>query len=679
MYTFLALFILAVSPSICKGQHENICNVAPKDQYIEVGSDISIVCQTSCINGKIFWTLNNRPVDESLSYTTSPSHTVLTLRNFTHHSATLQCHSRATHQVLGGTTIRTYSKPSNISCMLRSTDQEEQLLPDLFTCTWKHRHNSSVKVQYSVLSASSQSEICGSLWPTTTCTAKDIESSTIQMGITNITVRAKIAAWNVDSDPYEFDPKRRLQIIRPKLRVTPSSDNVLVEWSRSLSSVSECHCQVNYSKAVDGRTLEWIEIYKTLGEGKRDGKETIRAVDSCSNYTFSVRCALHEAPWSEWSEEKTILTKLNKNDVKLHLWRKIAEPQENGLRKVHAMWMEIPSGCEETFTYKITQTPYKENKKGVNNTETLCGKSTCDIDVNQDAHRMTLTLSHEDALFVEDSVYVPAIGESLPQITDIQTSTHEGVILVNWKSQPVSGYIIDWTHDGNQYYWKQSKYTNTTLTDLLDKKPYNITVTPLFDDKTGHGTQAHQICSSLGDPGNITISVKAYDKSADVRIVMSQETCSGIIVNYTVFLSAQERPQLNVTVDGTEQYISLKDLNPDTHYSVYVEATALTGSTKSSETFLFKTQKFGGRDSGRSRCQILAAVLWRCCCRQVVKMREYVPSRRSVIHVKASVRGFTQWKLRKRPPLHLPKDVMKSQPVTRQRKTLTRSRFQHHT
>lgn len=39
------------------------------------------------------------------------------------------------------------------------------------------------------------------------------------------------------------------------------------------------------------------------------------------------------------------------------------------------------------------------------------------------------------------------------------------------------------------------------LTDLIHKKPYNITVTPLFDDKTGHGTQAVQICSRVG--GNL--------------------------------------------------------------------------------------------------------------------------------------------------------------------------------
>lgn len=49
---------------------------------------------------------------------------------------------------------------------------------------------------------------------------------------------------------------------------------------------------------------------------------------------------------------------------------------------------------------------------------------------------------------------------------------------------------------------------------------------------------------------------------------------------------------LDVTVDGTQQEILLKDLKPETQYSVYVQATALNGTTKSSERF-FKTIRFG--------------------------------------------------------------------------------------
>uniref|UniRef100_A0A8C4IDC9 Fibronectin type-III domain-containing protein n=1 Tax=Dicentrarchus labrax TaxID=13489 RepID=A0A8C4IDC9_DICLA len=469
-------------------------NVFPKDPYIEVGSSINIVCQNN-VQGKIYWTLNSERIDKSWPVTINSSHSVLSLLNFTHSSATLQCHSANT-QVLGGTIIRTYTKPSNMSCILTDTIGDSW-----FMCTWEHQTDSSLKINYTVL------------W------------------------------W---------------------LKVTAVSDHLLVEWKPTYKVQRKYRCQVKYSTV-------WIV--------------KIENVKSCSNYTVAVRCASESAPWSDWSQEETVLTKLNQSDVKLHLWRKVAEADENRVRKVRAMWAVRKS---------LIATPYKQHMTGVDHMETSCDNSICDV--NQDAHRINLKVFHNKSLFVEDSVYVPAIGERLPQVTNIQTSTFEGVILVSWKAprEPVSGYMIDYTHNGNIYSWKETKYTNTTLFDLLDKKPYNITVTPLFDDKTGHSTQAHQICSNVGDPGDFTnVNVQAKHKSAFVSwSVKSQEACRGAVVNYIIFYSTQDGPQLNVTVDNTTQHISLKDLNPNTQYSVYVKAIAHTGTTKSSER-LFETKRFG--------------------------------------------------------------------------------------
>ncbi|XP_038583795.1 interleukin-31 receptor subunit alpha-like [Micropterus salmoides] len=589
MYPFPALLILVVIPSISDGQHETTCNVVPKDQYIEVGSDTEIVCQTSCVPGKVFWTLNKIPVDESLSHITNSSHTVVTLRNFTHHIATLECSSVDTKQVLGGTTIRTYSKPGKISCILHYDKYSKSGVPQLLTCNWEHEIDSSLAVNYTVLIEPNQT-ICYST--ITTCTAK---GSVPLWRNSSVTVRARTTAWEASSNTYTFNPYHIMKMSHPEIKVTTFYDHLLVEWNRSSTCQKKCHCQVQYKKAVNESTPEWV-INKTLTSDQRGSNVTIEKFESCSNYKFAARCALDKAPWSEWTN-KTILTKLNKSDVKLRLWRKVAEPEKNGIRKVHAMWVEIPSTCQGTFSYTIQQTPYPEGTTGVNNKDHICGNSTCDVYVNQDAHRLHLTVFDNEHLLGEDSVYVPAIGESLPEVTDIQTSTLEGVILVRWKAPvPVGGYMIDYTHDGNHYYWKESKYTNATLFGLLDKKPYNITITPLFGDKTGHGTQVFQICSRIGDPGNVNISnVEPYDKSASVSwIVESREACSGAVVNYTIFYYTQKGPLLNVTVDGTKQGILLEDLNPDTQYNVYVRATALTGATKSTDR-VFETKTFDPR------------------------------------------------------------------------------------
>lgn len=588
MSLLLALFVLA--PSICKGLHENTCNVVLKDQYIEWGSDLDVVYPSSCVPRKIFWTLNNRRVGESQSRSVNSTHAVLSLRNFTHQSAILEWHSADTLQVLGGTTITAYSKPGKISCILYRKNQSDELSANLFNCSWEDPIKPSAQIHYSVLIATSSnpspSEVCESkskycIWT--------ISNGMSLLDSVTVTVRAKAAAWEACSDPRAFFPDHIRKMIRPKLTVTPFPDHVLVEWLRASFS-KECRCEVSYGKADGGRLTE---LRPNTTPERSHGKMQIEKWDSCSNYTFSVRCALHEAPWSDWSDKKTVLTKLKKRDVKPLLWRKLSEPNEDGVRKVRAMWTEIASTCPDIFT-SIKAAPIQERAVGADRKEGSCGSSTCDVYVNQDAHRIILAVLRDETLLVEDSVYVPAIGESLPRVTNIQAATLGGVILVSWNApiEPVAAYMVDWTHGGDRYYWKESRHTNTTLCDLLDKQPYNITVTPLFVDKTGHGARALQICSRAGDPGNVAIQVEAKDKSALVRwTVSSRAACSGAVVNYTVFYSTQEGPQLNITVDETEQFILLKDLHRETQYSVHVEAAALTGTTRSRET-LFYTKRF---------------------------------------------------------------------------------------
>lgn len=44
----------------------------------------------------------------------------------------------------------------------------------------------------------------------------------------------------------------------------------------------------------------------------------------------------------------------------------------------------------------------------------------------------------------------------------------------------------------------RNETVSSSLTELLDKTPYDITVTPLLDDRTGRGSQVLHICSSGG-------------------------------------------------------------------------------------------------------------------------------------------------------------------------------------
>ncbi|CAB1425833.1 unnamed protein product [Pleuronectes platessa] len=552
---------------LSQGQHVPGCDVYPKDPYIEVGSNTKVFCKR-CVQGEVYWTQDKERIDQSLSNTTNNhTHSVLSLTNFTQLSAVLECHSAKLHQVLGGTIIKTYTKPSKISCMLHYHNQERGGVPQLLTCKWEHQPRTT---NYTLFFSSPRDSWNKSIWNVTTCTSPGYKI--ILFENFNVTVCAKTDAWEACSDPYVFDPFKILKIIRPKIEVSVESNNLKIQWNRSEAmSTEEIKCQDKYTETVGNKTPNVSDI--TLKPEK-----------------------LGYAPWSDWSLEKTILTKFNKSDVKLHLWRTVTRPDTNGVRKVHAMWTPIPATCEGTFFYKIQQIPVKQHTTGLNYTETLCSNSTCDVYVNEEEHRVDLIVFHNESPLVKDSVYVPAVAGSLPQVTEIQTSASGGVVLVSWTApvQPVRGYMIDWTHDGNQYYWNETRSTSTSLFDLLDKKQYNITVTPLFDDQTGRGSQADPICSRIGDPDNITASVRANHNSASVSwVTQTQEECSGAVIYYRVFYTTQEGPMhsflLDVTVDNKKRDVILKDLKPDTQYSIYIEATASTGTSKSSQSF-FKTK-----------------------------------------------------------------------------------------
>ncbi|XP_037100758.1 interleukin-6 receptor subunit beta-like isoform X2 [Syngnathus acus] len=594
MYCFLCVLLLIATSttSVSEGKSKKLCNVVPKDPYIQVGSDTQIVCESFCVHGSVYWTVDGVVLDHSWMSTINSTHSIVSLRNVTRRKATVQCHRDHTRDVLGGTIVRTYSKPSKVVCIWHYRNGSSGGVPELFTCTWEQLAEASEKINYTVLisrSNTSQSEICSSQ-NVRKCTSKDVHLSgyVTLVGNHSVTVRAKTKHWEVYSDPYEFNPHHILQIRCPKLNVQALYGHLLAKWNTSTSS-NKHYCQVKYNQEV---------LNKTLEPGEK-GNMTIENVKSCTYYKVSVRCAWDKAPWSEWSQEQTVLSQLNKNDVKLRLWRKIRESYKNGTRKIDAMWTEIPSACQGTFKYFIQASANKERGMQVAYPQTLCEKSTCALLVNQEAHKVKLEVFRNGTLLAEDSVYVPAVGETdLPQVANMQTSSRKGVILISWDapSQFVRGYMIDWTHDGCRYHWKEINSTSTPLSGLLDNKPYNVTVTPLFGDKTGLGTRALRICSTVAAAANFsTIMVKVSDKSALVSWEMQRkDVCSGVIVHYIVSYGTGHGANLNVTVNATKQEILLKDLIPYSQYSVYVKAVALTGASESNVRH-FNTKRFDPR------------------------------------------------------------------------------------
>lgn len=67
---------------------------------------------------------------------------------------------------------------------------------------------------------------------------------------------------------------------------------------------------------------------------------------------------------------------------------------------------DAPSACPDALTYTVKHAPYQERgaRAGV-----LCQNSICEI--SPSAHTISLTVLRNETVFVEESVYVPAVGE----------------------------------------------------------------------------------------------------------------------------------------------------------------------------------------------------------------------------------------------------------------------------
>ncbi|KAJ0061032.1 hypothetical protein NL108_004740 [Boleophthalmus pectinirostris] len=597
MYLFIISFVIALLSTKCSGWSDRSCGVFSKDQHIKEGASAEITCVSACISGTVFWTLNNRRLNESLSHMINSTHTVILLphselQDPDHPTSTVQCHSEENLQILGGTTIRIYTKPHNLSCIFHSNHNWKEILPELFTCNWEHHIHTPLKIKYSVISGSK--EICISNATTCTRNTRDVPEISFPQQNT-IYVKAKTEAWEAQSGYYTFRASQIFKILPRKINLTARLDHILVEWNSMPNLGVHGRCQVKYKYTKNEEVIQEV-LNITLRPDVR-GKMTIDKVESCQTYNVSVRCALDQAPWSYWSPERPILTQLKKSDVKLDVWRKVSTLHEE--KNVHIMWKGIPSNCPGTLSYNVSHSPSYEITSKTNYTRTSCANSSCEITVNPEAQSIKLTVIYDGDFLAEASFYLTSFVENesvkLFRVNSIETKLEENGLVVAWTapSQPVSGYVIDWTYNGNDFEWKRTTSTHTTLHGLIDKKPYNITVTPLFGGRAGPSTQTSGVCSGFTDPGNVTIvNLEAYNKRAHIRwSVKSQEKCSDAVVNYTIFYGTLNGPQLNVTVKNTVQDFYLKNLNPNTQYSVHVVATARSGNSESSER-LFKTKIF---------------------------------------------------------------------------------------
>ncbi|XP_017344724.1 granulocyte colony-stimulating factor receptor [Ictalurus punctatus] len=590
MWTTLFLLMTALLQVVCRDQES--CEIVPRNPIVPYGSDLTIFIKASSSSGcqlktafdpsRIFWTLNERKIDERF-YDFNSTFASVSIRNLSVEKGTVKCFLNTTTPVLlQGTSIQTYplvSSPQNVSCLGK---MKHQSFPEV-TCMWDHEPYPS-RISYTVHLKQNEEYICES--------QKKIckfQSSALLEDPLNITVsaqnsygysaRSKEVTYKIGWAIVQMEPPKDViaEPLPTGFRVTWKIENHT--WTEINITESEIRIHENgsYTEPVVKN------VQRSLSS------TVVTEVNPCTNYSVSVRVRYHDSVWSTWSNEVMALSYINVSSLQFHLWRSKSVLGDSGKRTVLLMWKGVQPSCKNVDGYCIFCDSLNHSK--------CFGpyENRMFITLDERPHRITVTAFRNETSLNEASVEVPGTAEegNLPPVRNISVFVQHGCIHITWEkpSLPVSGYIIIWNSTAKNHMWQQTQETSFSLKGepfIL----YTISLTPLYKDGPGNETTLHN-CSQEGNLSKVSIvqMIEVSDKHAEIDwLPLLPIQCCAFVLNYTVFYrSYNETTNRNVTVGPNQHRVILKDLQARTTYSFYIMASTVAASSMS-VPFIFSTK-----------------------------------------------------------------------------------------
>lgn len=588
MWTTLFLLLTALLQVVCRDQET--CEIFPRNPIVPYGSNLTIFIKASSSSGchlkttfdpsRIFWTLNERKIDERF-YGFNSTFASVSICNLSVEKGTVKCFFNATTPVLlHGTSIQTYplvSSPQNVSCFGVVQPYHK------VTCVWDHEpYPSSISytvhlMQEKEYSCISQKKIC------------IFQNSGNLDDPLNISVSAQ--------NSYGYSARSK--------EVTYAHGWALVQMETPTDVIAE-PLPTGFRVTWKIEQNLWAELNETESEIRihKNGSSTepvvknvqrslsstvVTEVYPCTNYSVSVRVRYIGSVWSPWSNEIMTLSYLNVSSLQFHLWRSKSVSGDSGKRTVLLMWKGVEPSCKNVdeyciFCYSLNHSkcfgPY-ENREF--------------ITLDERPHRITVTAFRNEMSLNEASVEVPGMAEegNLPPVRNISVFVQHGCIHITWEkpSLPVSGYIIIWNNTAKNHMWQQTRETSF----FLKGEPftlYTISLTPLYKDGPGNETTLHN-CSQDRNLSRVSIvqMIEVSDKHAEIHwLPLLPIQCCAFVLNYTVFYkSYNETKTRNVTVGPNQHRVILEDLQASTTYSFYIMASTVAASSKSAP-FIFSTK-----------------------------------------------------------------------------------------
>ncbi|KAL6472911.1 hypothetical protein MHYP_G00190990 [Metynnis hypsauchen] len=587
------LFMVIILQALCKASGVSgleKCDVFPSNQLIKYGLDLGVSfrappnsdCRkiTSFNTNRLYWTLNNQTIAKSFYYCNSTFASVF-IQDFTLAVGIVECH--LDYFVLGGTVIRTYLDPENVSCIGETMHDCYTCIR--LTCKWDHNQN-GVNTNYTVRVKQEGNEFFCRSREMKWCTFSEQEGPSIK-GMINVTVTAQTSAGEAHSEKVTYNSIWDIiKLHEPRdIQVKPELSALSVTWRINNWALAYSVCEVRFLEKGSEPVVKTVE---------KTSKSTfdLTEVKPCTSYSVSVRCRIDV--WSEWSQTVTHFTSINVSNVQLSLWRSKGVVYAKGKRAVHLMWKGINPLCKAFDEYRL----FNRTHNLVTSRSFKPSENHTVIILDENAHTVTVAAYRNNQSLSEASMEIPSTAEelNLPPVDNVNVFARDGQIHITWDKLylTVTGYIVIWNSTEEDHQWQQTQERHFSL-EGKNFTLYTISLMPLYENGPGSEIRLHAYARE-GEPAVVS-NVQAEricDRKAEIHWLPILSTqCCAFVVSYTVFYKTQNDIAFRyMTVDQKENSVILDDLRPKTNYIVYVQANSMAASSKSI-VYTFSTKPYG--------------------------------------------------------------------------------------
>ncbi|XP_065595933.1 interleukin-31 receptor subunit alpha [Cyrtonyx montezumae] len=613
------IFILLCRSSVADENSTRDADIFPSSPEIERGSTLKLFC----ILGKhytphrnashIIWKLNHELISQENYSIVNETVSSVTIYNFTHNKARVKCFIKylGREQLLVHTEVKSGfppGTPRNISCIYEVDIR--------LTCSWTSGRETNLATSYTLyrkimsvhgpIMQEPKISICESKTESCSFRYPNIpfgDNLCFQVKAENVLGEASSDCVPINMEEIEkFQPPEILSLkknagIKQLLTVTWK----IPEKSMRLLDVK---CQIRYRNLYSNSSK--IDTVIVASEETVSTHNLTGLWDS-TEYLVAVRCISVESKlWSEWCREEKASTEEEAPSEKVDLWRVIESSHPAGNRSVYLMWKLLSNFPlhGRILGYKIQYFP--ENNAALQMTNFTSDKKITLL-LNEEAYIISLTAYNSAGNSPAAILRIPSTDEKSSQIIEaVRTFTTEEEIILEWTvSDPeVTEYVAEWYEEMETDPFSRSwQYISNSTKWKANKKNfksfvcYNMSVYPIYGNKVEapYSIQTYVQekepsegpVADTGFPGKNEVTIKWKEISKDKR--------NGFINNYTIFYKPEGGKELNETVNSDVLQYTLKSLQANTQYTVYIMASNRAGGTNG-EPKTFKTLKFNKED-----------------------------------------------------------------------------------